>query len=291
VSTPQLWQPEQYQLLDFGNARKLERFGGLLLDRPSPAAQRKRPSAPELWERANARIADDDVPDAVAPSLPADWRVNFKSVTFQLRLTPFGHVGLFPEHAVNWQWLADRFAHESPGRRGSPLRLLNLFAYTGGATLHLASRDWEVVHVDAAAPSVAWARHNVQLSQLSNAPIRWIVDDARAFVAREVRRGSRYDAILLDPPTYGHGPKGKAWQIDRDLEPLLCDCAHLLAPGSGCLVLTGHSEGLDGASVDLPAMLAGEFERTARTECGRLSITDTSGRALDCGWFVRCDFE
>lgn len=287
MSSPQLWQPDQYQLLDFGNGRKLEQFGSVILDRPCPAASGQRLIAAQRWREANLCIDGQAPQTERTSSLPTDWRVEFERVIFELRLTPFGHVGLFPEHALNWRWLSERFSELPDAGRGRAPRLLNLFAYTGGASLALAARGWEVVHVDSSAPAVAWARRNAQLSGLGGAPIRWIVDDARSFAAREVRRGRQYDAIVLDPPSYGHGPKGKPWQIDRDLQPLLADCSGLLSTKAAALVLTGHSEDLNENTVDLAGLLEQAGRSLPAVESGRLSLSDTAGRQLDCGWFVR----
>ena len=227
-----LWQPDQYQLLDFGNARKLERFGAMVLDRPSPAAERARPRSPELWQQADLRLDEKGRIEWSKREPPIDWHVRYGPITLWLRLTGFGHVGLFPEHSINWAWLVERYGQLRQPQPHSPIRVLNLFAYTGGASLMSAAEGCEVVHVDSSAPSVAAARVSAELSGLAAAPIRWIVDDARAFAAREVRRGRRYEAIVLDPPSYGHGPKGKAWLIERNLMPLLECCCQLLAPAA-----------------------------------------------------------
>ena len=149
-----------------------------------------------------------------AADLPPAWTVRWRQLAFELKLTEFGHLGLFPEHAVSWPWLVEQIAHA-----GRELAVLNLFAYTGGATLAMAAAGARVVHVDSARGSVAWARRNAELSGLSAAPIRWIVEDAPKFVRRELARGNGYDAVVLDPPSYGHGPKGEPWKFDVGLEP------------------------------------------------------------------------
>ena len=279
------WPPDQYELLDFGQARKLERFGSLILDRPCPAAIAARLSDLSLWSAANIQLSDAAVPTQLAErqrQLIDDWRASFDTVQFQLRITPFGHVGLFPEHAAQWKWLLE-YSNKLPNQ---PPSLLNLFAYTGGASLFLASHGWQVTHVDAAEPTVQWARHNAQISGLAQAPIRWLVEDARVYVARELKRGRRYDAILLDPPGYGHGPKGKAWQIDRDLPPLLEQCCQLLVPG-GAMILTGHSDPLPLNEEDLRQMLEDHGHRNLAMECERVTLRDRSRRSLDFGWCLR----
>ena len=206
-----MFSPDQYELLDLGSGRKLERFGDFVLDRPSPAAEGYRPSDPRLWVTAAARYQRttgergrwtkrDELPDA--------WTITYHDTKLTIKLTPFGHVGLFAEQQENWRWIDEQCRQFK-----QPPRVLNLFAYTGGSTLAAAHAGAEVVHIDAAKNVVHWARQNAELSGLVNAPIRWIAEDASKFVEREVRRGNRYQGIILDPPSYGHGPKGERWKI------------------------------------------------------------------------------
>ncbi len=279
------WPADQYALLDFGDARKLERFGRLVLDRPCPAAESDSVTDRSLWKQADLRLEDSESSTAAANrshNICEPWPVALERVQFQLRVTPFGHVGLFPEHIAQWNWLlgwTKRLGCEAPA-------ILNLFAYTGGATLLLASHGWQVTHVDASEPTVHWARHNAQLSGLTDAPIRWLVEDARAYVARELKRGRKYEAILLDPPSYGHGPKGKAWHIERDLPQLLAQCIQLLHP-HGVIVFTGHSqpEPLNAREF---ATLRSSFEHPhVECEFSRTTMCDSAGRALDFGWSLR----
>ncbi len=281
-----LWSKQHYQLLDFGDGRKLERFGQLVLDRPSPAAIQSERAAPHLWSEADVKLELQHGEDVAWPTLPIDhsqWCARYEEVVFQLKPTPFGHVGLFPEHAVNWHWLS---SGEQASTDAGPKQLLNLFAYTGGASLVMASRGWSVAHVDASAPSVAWARENARLSGLQDAKIRWLVDDAREFAERELRRGRVYDAIVLDPPTYGHGPKGKPWRIDRDLPGLLEVCCKLLRP-EGRLVLTGHTQTSELPTLDLASIRRALGHPDSHDYSQRLSLIDLHGRALDCGWSIR----
>jgi 23S rRNA (cytosine1962-C5)-methyltransferase len=262
---------EDYELIDAGDGRRLERFGDRVVDRPYPAADSPR-RATERWAEADLRFERDEgwegAHDGADP-----WTVALADLRFELRRTAAGQVGVFPEHAVVVPWLQERLA----GREGLPA-VLNLFAYTGLITVALARAAASVAHVDAAKPSVDWARRNAALNGLDDRPIRWLVDDASAFVAREVRRGRRYDGVVLDPPTYGHGASGKAWRIERDLPPLLDDLQRLLTPG-GFLLLTAHTEALD------PFTLGGFLGRDV--EIGELSITATSGAVLHLGAFAR----
>ena len=197
---------DQYELLDFGRGRKLECLGGVLVDRPSPVAAGHTVAQAALWSMARARFSRRDARTGVwstSHDFPATWLVRRQTITLELRPTPSGAVGLYPEQAANWDWIGDRIRAE---RR--PVKVLNLFAYTGASTLAAAGAGAdEVVHVDAARGVVAWARRNARLSDLTARPIRWIVEDSRKFVERELRRGNAYQGIILDPPTYGHGPR------------------------------------------------------------------------------------
>lgn len=237
-----MFSPDQYELIDFGDGRKLERFGPHFLDRPAPAADDARRKHPQSWSRADARFQrtgprEGDWRDHRA--LPESWTIRHEPFCFELKPTPFGHLGVFPEQQENWDWIAEQVA--AAPRRPS---ILNLFAYTGGSTLAASASGAEVVHVDAAKNVVAWARRNAALSGLEEAPTRWLVEDARKFVRRETKRGNRYDAVILDPPSYGHGPAGQGWKIERDLPKLLVACAKLLTEEPLFLLLTYHSQRL-----------------------------------------------
>jgi 23S rRNA (cytosine1962-C5)-methyltransferase len=263
-----------FELVDAGEGRRLERFGDHLVDRPAPGAWLPR-QAPQVWAEADLAFdrergwSGDGLADA-----REGWSVRIHEMSMVLRPTDAGQVGLFPEHAATLPWLLERVAAREQ------TNVLNLFAYTGLTTLALARAGAAVVHVDSARPSIAWARRNVDLNGLADHSIRWLVDDARAFVAREVRRDHRYDGVVLDPPTYSHGTGGRAWRLERDLEPLLADIRRVLAP-DGFIVLTAHAESIDPGS--LGAVLGGG------AEIGELSLTATSGSVLTLGAFARVD--
>jgi 23S rRNA (cytosine1962-C5)-methyltransferase len=267
-----------YALLDLGDGARLERFGERVVERPHLAVTGRRLD-PERWAAADLRWDRERGWLGVAGARKP-WPVTVDGVTLELRPTVAGQVGLFPEHAAIVPWLRDRVrgAGESPA-------VLNLFAATGHATLALAAAGATVVHVDSSRPTVAWARRNAELSDLPEAPIRWIVDDVRVFAEREVRRGRRYAGILLDPPSYGHGPRSGAWHIERDLPVLLATCARLLDDG-GFLLLTAHTEALGGAR--LAADLAAALGRSrSAMETGRLAVSTKDGRRLELGAFAR----
>lgn len=276
-----LWDSHEYALLDFGAGRKLERFGGVILDRPAPPALDIEPAATDLWSQAEVQVTRRTASRAANTVIPGDWRARFGSLVFHLKLTPFGHVGLFPEQAINWAWLSN-WVRSAPSE--SP-RALNLFAYSGGTTLALAAAGAAVVHVDASQPAVKWARHNAASSQLDHAPIRWIVEDARKFVARELRRENQYDIIVLDPPSYGHGPSGKRWELARDLPGLLEDLQSLLpADRPWLLLLTAHCE--TPSDLELTSLLR-ELWPEAQVQQQRLSLVTSDQRLLDAGFSIR----
>lgn len=240
-----MFTPDEYQLIDFGQERKLERFGALLVDRPAPNAPSSPPVNRAAWRTASARFIRPQRGEGhwefAAAAIEAG-QVSWQRLVFELRFTPFGHVGLFPEQAYCWAWIQHQ-VQLSQAVLGRPVKVLNLFAYTGGSSLAAAAAGAEVTHVDAARNIVEWARHNARLSALDNAPVRWIVEDAMLFVSREVRRNKQYDALILDPPSYGHGPQGQVWKIEKHLEPLLRACRELLLPQPRFLLLTCHSPG------------------------------------------------
>jgi 23S rRNA (cytosine1962-C5)-methyltransferase len=191
-------------------------------------------------------------------------------------------VGLFPEQSENWRWIEARVADA-----GRPLKVLNLFAYTGGSTLAAAVAGAEVVHVDGSNSVVSWARRNAELTGLTDAPIRWIVEDVRKFVQREIRRGSTYDALILDPPSYGHGPKGESWKLEQDLEPLLSDCARLTANRLAFVLVTCHTSGVGPTA--LRAQMRRAFSGVGRTDvfAGLLRLAMADGRCLPSGIVAR----
>jgi len=282
---------DQYELLDFGGGRKLERFGRAVLDRCSPAAVDSVRFEND-WSDAEVRL--DDRGEVIRGHLPIeDWPVRIADIQFNLKITPFGHVGVFPEQAENWQWLQSLGETFVPTTNKPPLAL-NLFAYTGGSTMALAKAGFEVVHVDASAPSVRWARDNAASNQLHDHPIRWIVEDARKFAARELKRDRRYHVIVLDPPSFGHGPSGGRWEIESDLYPLLESCLQLLHDKAH-LLLTAHSIKPSPADIiDWLHHTVGHHtvghhtvDRRCNITSKRLTLVDRNQRHLDSGFCIR----
>lgn len=277
---------DDYQLLDFGAGRKLEQFGSVVLDRPCPAAEDAERGRPDLWEQATARFerhgeARGNWVSAAKPI--GSWMVRFSAMTLELRRTPSGQVGVFPEQAENWRWIAQSV------RAAGRVKVLNLFAYTGASTLAAAAAGAEVVHVDAAANVVAWARQNARASRWDHLPIRWITEDVLRFVRRELKRGHRYDAVILDPPAYGHGPKGESWKLEEGLDELLPACWELCRGEARFLLLSCHSGRLGRAGELLEYAIARQPSlKTTGTASGvEMGVISVSGQRLHQGAAVR----
>ncbi len=279
-----------YALVDSGNGRKLERFGRFTVDRPEPQAMWQPALEPGVWLRADAAFKSaGDEEDGEAgrwrknTPMPETWPLRVLGATVLCRLTSFRHLGAFPEQLPHWEWMRDWLQ----GLRGETPRVLNLFAYTGAASLIAARADAEVTHVDASKRAIAWAKQNQAISKLDEASIRWILDDARKFVAREVRRGKTYHLILIDPPKFGRGPAGEVWDVFQHLAPLLRDCAVLLSPRRAALVLTTYAIRASALATDalVRECLVG---RPGTTESGELAvIEEAGGRLLPTSHFTR----
>jgi 23S rRNA (cytosine1962-C5)-methyltransferase len=279
---------DAYALLDAGGGRRLEQFGGVVLDRPAPGATDAPSADPAAWRRATARF--ERGPGAVggrwepADALPDRWTVTVDGLALELRPTPSGQVGLFPEHLGVARWAASQatIAADADGR---PAAVLNLFAYTGLATILLARAGAAVAHVDASRPAVAWARRNAVLARVEDRPIRWLVEDAARFVAREMRRGRRYDGVVLDPPTYGHGPDGVRWRLEDGLAPLLAGIRPLLDARLAFVACTAHAAGLAPAALEHLVRDGLDLGRRPM-ETRELALSARSGARLATGWAV-----
>ena len=261
------------ELLDCGGGRRLERFGVAIVDRPTPTADWIPRLRPEEWKRASFRWNGGAWVRGAALD---PWPVRVGSLVLECRPSASGQVGVFPEHAGTWTWL-ERVVRAAEAGLGRPPEVLSLFGYTGGSTLACASAGARVAHVDSSRPAVAWARHNAELSGLTEKPVRWLVEDARTFVRRERRRGRRYDGVVLDPPTYGHG--AGAWQIDEHLAPLLDDLSALVGPRPSFVLLSAHTPGYDGDR--LGALLREHFSVPATGE--PLTLDSRAGSRLPLG--------
>ena len=270
-----------YELLDCGGGEKLERWGNYTLVRPDPQAIWSTPRRHPGWRKADARYARSHTGGGSwdKRALPERWQVAYGALTFNIKPMNFKHTGLFPEQAANWD-----FAQEQIRRAGRPIRVLNLFAYTGGATVACAAAGASVCHVDAARGMVSWARENARSSGLEDAPIRWIVDDCAKFVEREIRRGRQYDAIIMDPPSYGRGPTGEVWRLEENLYPFVELVSGVLSDRPLFFLINSYTTGL------APSVLTYILEtlitrrhggHTESAELG-LPVTET-GLALPCG--------
>jgi 23S rRNA (cytosine1962-C5)-methyltransferase len=278
---------QTYTLLDFGNAQRLEQWGPYRLIRPDPTAQ-SQPATPDEWRSADATYQGEKGKGAweCHNRLPSQWPVVFDDIELLVRLTPYKHTGIFPEQEQNWQWSRSQAKHA-----GRALRILNLFAYTGGATISLAKDGHHVTHVDSSKPAISWARENAALNHLPAGQIRWMLEDAPAFAAREVRRKKTYDAIILDPPAFGHSPTGKTWRMERDLTPLLETCCALLCETPTFLLLNGYAQ--QDTSDSFHRLLSGILR--ARTElkhftikAQELNLTTPDNHKLSTGIVARC---
>jgi 23S rRNA (cytosine1962-C5)-methyltransferase len=292
---PHHWQMTDrgaHELLDAGGGRRLERFGELVVDRPAPMAEDP-PRDPDAWTATDLRFDRYVGWTSVADGEPQPWVVEDGDLRFELRPTDTGQVGLFPEQAPSRAWVrnavAEMIATGPPiaGADAAPgLSILNLFAYTGAMTLAAAATGATVAHVDASRPAVVWARHNAELSGLADRPIRWLVDDVETFVGREIRRGRRYDAVILDPPSYGHGSRGTTWRLEDRLDSLLDACAELTGEDPAFALLTAHTPGF--GPDRLADALAGAFgRRQAEVEAGELGLRARSGVHLRLGAWAR----
>jgi 23S rRNA (cytosine1962-C5)-methyltransferase len=277
---------KDHALIDSGAGRKLERYGEVSVIRPEAQCLWSPALAEAVWAQADARFEASDDDEAgrwrFARPMTETWSMAWRDVRFLGRFGAFRHLAVFPEQAANWEWLSDRLSAARPG-----LKMLNLFGYTGIASLVAARRGAVVTHVDASKKAVAWARENAKLSTLEQAPLRWICEDARKWVAREVRRGARYDAIILDPPKYGRGPAGEVWRLYEDLAELMSGCAALLSDDAAFLLLNAYSERLTGLA--LASLVAEALRgRGGQVEWGELALFEDGGaRGAGLSFFAR----
>lgn len=280
-----------YTLLDTGEGEKLEQYGDILLSRPDPQALWPKRLANKEWERADASFTRDakKAEWVMRKKLPERWQITHGGVSFWIRPTAFKHTGVFPEQAFNWEWI--RRVITGATREVS---VLNLFGYTGGATIAVAQAGARVTHVDGSKVAIGWARDNAALSGVSEKPVRWMLDDAVAFVKREIRRGNTYDGIILDPPAFGHGPNKEMWRIEKDLVPLLAACKKMMAPQPLFFLLNGYASGY--SAIAYENNLTELFGKNGHYERGELTIQEKPmdavepGRLLPCGIYARWSY-
>ncbi len=271
-----------YRILDTSDGEKLEIWGGRILVRPDPQIIWKPEKNAALWNKADAVYHRSEKGGGrweYKKNLPESWTISYGELKFIIRPTGFKHTGLFPEQAVNWDYMADKIQ-----RAKRPVKVLNLFAYTGGATLACANAGASVSHVDASKGMVQWARENAALSGLDDKPVRWLVDDCEKFVKREIRRGNFYDAVVMDPPSYGRGPGGEIWKLEDQIYGLVKTCAAVLSDNPLFFVLNSYTTGLSPSVMAyiLHDILVGKFG--GRISADEIGIpVESSGMALPCG--------
>ncbi len=279
---------KDYELLDAGEGQKLERYGEYVMIRPDPEALWQKSIPKDEWDKADlefirtAHRTKWDIKDGV----PKNWNISFGDLNFKIAPSSFKHTGLFPEQLPNWAWM-ESVIEKNKKSYNRPISVLNLFAYTGGATLAAARAGAEVCHVDGSKTAVAWARENAELSELKDAPIRWIVDDVLMFLKREIKRGRRYDAIIMDPPSFGHGPKDELWKIEVHFFELMKLCGEILSDEPLFVLINGYTAGYSPIAYEnnLKDMMKG-YKGT--TEIGELTIEQSnSDKLLPCGIFAR----
>ena len=271
---------KDYEVLDCSEGEKLERWGKYTLVRPDPQVIWSTPKKQRGWKKMNGHYHRSTRGGGEWEffDLPEQWTIRYDSLTFNLKPFSFKHTGLFPEQAANWDWFSDRIK-----KAGRPISVLNLFAYTGGATLAAAAAGASVCHVDAAKGMVAWAKENAKSSGLEEAPIRWIVDDCQKFVEREIRRGHHYDGIIMDPPSYGRGPKGEIWKIEESIYPFIRLTAQLLSDKPLFFLINSYTTGL--APSVLSYMISTEIipAHGGHVEAGELGLPVTEWRQRPLG--------
>ena len=277
----QSWK--DYELIDCSDGERLERWKDIILVRPDPQVIWKTPKTDRLWNNAHAvynRSSTGGGSWTVNKKMPDVWQVGFNELKFNIKTMGFKHTGLFPEQAVNWEYLADVIK-----KAGRPHKVLNLFAYTGGATVAALKAGASVTHVDASKGMTAWAKENAALSGVADKPVRWLVDDCIKFVAREIRRGNTYDIIIMDPPSYGRGPGGEVWKLENEIYSFVENCTHLLSENAVMMLINSYTTGLS------PSVMQYILSETAGRRLGGKTISDEigipvsskPGRVLPCG--------
>lgn len=283
-----MWAAEKwkdYELIDCSRGERLERWGEQILIRPDPQVIWDTPRTDPRWRRADARYQRSSAGGGAwdKRDVPESWQVRYRDLTFNVKPMNFKHTGLFPEQAANWDWCAEKIK-----KAGRPISVLNLFAYTGAATVAALKAGASVCHVDAARGMVQWAKENAVSSGVADQNVRWIVDDCAKFVEREIRRGHRYDALIMDPPSYGRGPGGEVWKLETSLAPFVRLCAGVLSPDPLFVLISSYTTGLSASTIGYVAETSLPGGKASSDELG-LPVTAT-GLPLPCGAACRVEF-
>lgn len=279
---------KDYEVIDTSCGEKLERWGRYILLRPDPQVIWKTEKTVPEWNRLNGHYHRSSKGGGEWEffKLPEEWTISYRELNFRLKPFSFKHTGLFPEQAVNWDWCSERIREA-----GRPVKVLNLFAYTGGATLAAASAGASVTHVDASKGMVTWAKENATASHLEDAPVRWLVDDCVKFVEREIRRGNKYDGIIMDPPSYGRGPKGEIWKIEESIYPFVELAAQLLSDDALFFLINSYTTGLQPAVLSYMLSTVIQKKRGGEVQSSEIGLpVSSNGLVLPCGatgrWFT-----
>lgn len=279
---------KDYEVIDTSAGEKLERWGKYLLVRPDPQVIWNTPKSNNGWKRKNGHYHRSSKGGGEWEffGLPEEWTIRYRDLTFHLKPFSFKHTGLFPEQAVNWDWFSELIRNA-----GRPVKVLNLFAYTGGATIAAAKEGASVTHVDASKGMVNWAKENAASSGLSDAPIRWLVDDCAKFVEREIRRGNHYDAVIMDPPSYGRGPGGEIWKMEEGIFQFLTRVSEILSDAPLFVLLNSYTTGLQPAVLSYMMNTVFAAKSGGRIEAEEIGLPVTeSSLILPCGASGRCTF-
>ena len=275
---------KDYEILDMANGEKLERWGNIYLIRPDPQIIWKEKTFPEKWKKANAKYIRSSTGGGAwnyKNKLPESWQIHYKDLKFLVKPMGFKHTGLFPEQAVNWDWMIEKIQNA-----GRPIKVLNLFAYTGGASVACSYAGASVCHVDSSKGMVTWAKENVTASGLADRKVRYIVDDVVKFVSREIRRGNTYDAIIMDPPSYGRGANGEVWKFEENLPDLISLCSRVLSEKPLFFLINSYTTGI--SSMVLENLLRLNIKKGGNFSHGEIGLPMTDSKLiLPCGIYAR----
>ena len=294
---------KDYKIIDMANGQKLEKWGNIILSRPDPQIVWKSKSHPEEWKNAHAVYSRSKTGGGrweYKKKVPESWKIKYKDLTFNLKPMGFKHTGLFPEQAVNWDWMINKIKNENNMRNGNTkslntqqntnkeIKVLNLFAYTGGATVACLYAGASVCHVDSSKGMVAWAKENVQASGLADRKVRYIVDDVVKFVNREIRRGNKYDAIIMDPPSYGRGTNGEVWQFEDNIYDLVELCTNVLSDNPLFFLINSYTTGISSIVLSNVLELTVAKKHKGKIEAGEIGLPmENSKLVLPCGIYGR----
>ena len=283
---------KDYELLDMAKAQKLEKCGKYILIRPDPQIVWDKKTNPKLWEKADAKYIRSNTGGGhweKYSKIDENWSIRYKNLVFNLKPMGFKHTGLFPEQAVNWDYIISKISQRT--KKNQEVKVLNLFAYTGGATVAALSAGASVCHVDSSQGMVNWAKENVSSSGLRERPVRFLVDDVVKFVNREIRRNNKYDMIIMDPPSYGRGKNGEVWNIEKDINNLLCLCSKILSDNPISVIINTYTGGLSGTIIENVAKLAFSENSPKKIFHNEIGLRQKNSEfVLPCGITTICEF-